>query len=100
MVTVRIKDDGGTANAGVDTSPPQTFTITITKPHPWQNTDSPLDVNDDGDVTPLDALIVFNYLNGAGPGPVPPGLASARHSMTPRATTSFPRSTRCWCSTT
>ena len=29
-VTVRIHDDGGTANGGVDTSADQTFTITIT----------------------------------------------------------------------
>jgi hypothetical protein len=29
-VTVRIHDDGGTANGGVDTSAPQTFTITVT----------------------------------------------------------------------
>jgi hypothetical protein len=28
-VTVRAVDDGGTANGGADTSPPQTFTITI-----------------------------------------------------------------------
>ena len=28
-VTVRIHDDGGTANGGVDTSAPQTFTITV-----------------------------------------------------------------------
>jgi large repetitive protein len=28
-VTVRAVDDGGTANGGVDTSPPQTFTISI-----------------------------------------------------------------------
>jgi hypothetical protein len=28
-VTVQARDDGGTANGGVDTSPPQTFTITI-----------------------------------------------------------------------
>jgi VCBS repeat-containing protein len=28
-VTVRLHDDGGTANGGVDTSPDQTFTITI-----------------------------------------------------------------------
>jgi len=31
-VTVRLKDDGGTANGGTDTSAPQTFTITI-KPY-------------------------------------------------------------------
>jgi len=29
-VTVRAQDDGGTANGGVDTSAPQTFTITVT----------------------------------------------------------------------
>lgn len=28
-VTVRLHDNGGTANGGVDTSPPQTFTLTI-----------------------------------------------------------------------
>ena len=28
-VTVRAVDDGGTANSGIDTSPPQTFTITV-----------------------------------------------------------------------
>jgi hypothetical protein len=28
-VTVRAVDSGGTANGGVDTSPPQTFTISI-----------------------------------------------------------------------
>jgi len=29
VVTVRLQDDGGTANGGSDTSPPQTFNITI-----------------------------------------------------------------------
>src|SRR5262249_43434666 len=29
-VTVRLKDNGGTANGGADTSGPQTFTITVT----------------------------------------------------------------------
>ena len=28
-LTVRIQDNGGTANGGIDTSPPQTFTITV-----------------------------------------------------------------------
>ena len=30
VVTVRLHDDGGTANGGADTSAPQTFTITVT----------------------------------------------------------------------
>ncbi len=29
-VTVRLRDSGGTANGGVDVSPDQSFTITIT----------------------------------------------------------------------
>ncbi|HWB09340.1 MAG TPA: SBBP repeat-containing protein, partial [Pirellulales bacterium] len=29
-MTIRLHDDGGTANGGVDTSPPQTFTISVT----------------------------------------------------------------------
>jgi VCBS repeat-containing protein len=29
-VTVRLRDDGGTANGGVDVSPTQTFTVTVT----------------------------------------------------------------------
>ncbi len=33
-VTINVMDDGGTANGGVDTSPIQTFTITITNPPP------------------------------------------------------------------
>jgi hypothetical protein len=31
-----------------------------------------LDVNDDGDVHPIDALLVINYLNNEGPGDLPP----------------------------
>jgi uncharacterized delta-60 repeat protein len=36
--------------------------------HPWQNPTNPYDVNGDGTVAPLDALIVLNYLNANGPG--------------------------------
>ena len=35
-VTVVLKDDGGTANGGQDTSPPQTFTITVQQGAPGQ----------------------------------------------------------------
>lgn len=40
-------------------------------PSEWQNPDDPLDVNDDGRITPLDALIVINHLNRTGGGPLP-----------------------------
>jgi len=69
-VTIVLKDDGGTANDGVDTSPPQTFAITITKPHPWHNALNAMDVNGDGQVTPADALAVINLINSIGPGPL------------------------------
>jgi hypothetical protein len=62
-VTVTLKDDAGTANGGVDTSAPQTFSITITKPHPWHNAAKALDVTGtggqpDGHIAPNDALAI------------------------------------------
>src|SRR5262249_36248500 len=71
-VSVKIKDNGGTAAGGVDTSAAQTFDITIIKPHPWHNTAKGLDVNGDGFIAPNDALAVVNFINSSGPGPVPP----------------------------
>ncbi len=37
----------------------------------WQNPTNPLDVNSDGLVTPLDALMVINYINLVGAGVLP-----------------------------
>jgi len=49
--------------------------------HPMQNPVDPLDVNDDGSVAPVDALIVINSLNSVGSRPieasVEPSLALA-----------------------
>jgi len=48
--------------------------------HPWQNPQEPLDVNDDGHVVPLDALVLINEINAnqsrvlAVP-PAPPNVA-------------------------
>ena len=44
--TVTVQDNGGTANGGVDTSAPQTFTITVNAVD-----DPPLAVNDTATVT-------------------------------------------------
>jgi uncharacterized repeat protein (TIGR01451 family) len=71
-VTVVLKDNGGTANGGVDTSPSQTFSITITKPDPLHNAVNALDVDADGYVVALDALLVINYINLKGAGPIAP----------------------------
>jgi hypothetical protein len=42
----------------------------VAKKSPYQNPVEPRDVNGDGEVTPLDALILINYLNSFGPGPL------------------------------
>lgn len=39
----------------------------------YHNAANPPDTNNDGFVSPLDALLVINYLNAVGPGPVPGG---------------------------
>ena len=44
---------------------------------PWHNPDRPVDVNGDTLASPLDALLVVNYLNANGGGPVPGSPAAA-----------------------
>jgi hypothetical protein len=70
IVTVRLKDDGGTANGGIDTSE-ATFSINIEKPHPWHNVSLPFDVTGDGLVTAADAERVIDYVNAFGAGNIP-----------------------------
>ena len=41
---------------------------------PWQNRVEPLDVNNDGNVVPNDALRIINRLNGEGAGELPAQL--------------------------
>jgi len=55
------------------------FSIEVTlSPPPYQNKHWALDVDDDGSVTALDALLVINYLNsfGIGPADTPPPAGS------------------------
>jgi hypothetical protein len=65
-VTVRLQDSGD----GNNTSPPQTFLIAITKPHPGHNARNRLDTNNDGFVSPIDAVLVINLINNFGSGPI------------------------------
>ena len=71
-VSVRLHDNGGTANGGADSSDAQTFSITITKPRPWHNTAEPLDVTGDTFIAANDALAIINYINAFDAGEVPP----------------------------
>jgi ELWxxDGT repeat protein len=73
-VSIVLKDDGGTASGGTDTSTPQTLVITVTK-DPWFNAARPLDVDGDNTTAPVDALRVINYLNDHLPSRI--DLASA-----------------------
>src|SRR5439155_18364258 len=69
-VTVTLQDDGG--NLTDDTSLPQTFHITVTKPLIWHNAKvvrsavPGLDVTDDGHIAPDDAVAIINYINAFG----------------------------------
>jgi hypothetical protein len=42
---------------------------------PWRNSRNALDVNDDGRVTPLDAVLIINELNALGPRALSPPSA-------------------------
>ncbi|MEM6692703.1 MAG: dockerin type I domain-containing protein, partial [Planctomycetota bacterium] len=49
----------------------ETFVIDVLENSlPGHNADLPNDVNHDGEITPLDALIIINYINAHGAGPV------------------------------
>ena len=51
-----------------------TFVIEVLENEtPFHNDENPYDVDGNGEVTPLDALAIINYLNIYGPGPVGPG---------------------------
>ncbi|MHB9078473.1 MAG: FG-GAP-like repeat-containing protein [Pirellulaceae bacterium] len=51
--------------------------LVVQNSFPWWNGRNPLDVNDDDHVSPLDALLIINYLNSVGSGPVPSPAPSA-----------------------
>lgn len=86
--TVTLAPDGGTVlyrpNAPFSGSDEFTYKITdgrggeaearvmLTVRQYWQNLPDTCDVNNDGWVTPLDALLVINRLNTSGAGPLPP----------------------------
>ena len=54
--------------------------LVVIQANPWQNQDNRFDVNADGHVSPMDALVLINYINQHGPGPLP----SVRPSNEPR----------------
>ncbi|MEO8498109.1 MAG: dockerin type I domain-containing protein, partial [Planctomycetota bacterium] len=79
-VTLLARDSAGS-------SVQQDFTVTVAAVnrgplHPWQNSPNNRNVNADGAVSPVDVLIIFNYLeaNGSGPLPIPrPSTGATDH---------------------
>jgi hypothetical protein len=67
LVTVRLKDDGGTESGGIDESVGQVFAIEVLKLRPKNNAAKAEDVNDDGSRAAEDALSIVNFINGFGP---------------------------------
>ncbi len=60
----RLSHDGGLAPTGLALNGEvEDYVIDITSELPWQNDRNALDVNDNGFVAPLDALLVINELN-------------------------------------
>jgi hypothetical protein len=73
-------NDGGTLelklhavdSQGASTS--SNFTVIVdANRFPWYNTANPLDTNANGVISPLDALIIINFLNSGASRTVPPG---------------------------
>lgn len=60
----------------------ETFIIdVIENVTPYHNYDNPYDVNHNGEVTTLDVLLIINYLNRFGPGPVGQGDPSVCYDV-------------------
>lgn len=74
VVTVKVQDNGGTADGGIDTTL-KTFVVTVVKPHPLLNVVNPLDPTDDGFVVAGDVLEVINFINAFGAQSVEQALA-------------------------
>ena len=65
----QVRDDGGAVAVGT-----VLVIVSGVSDPPYQNAANNYDVNADGIVSPMDALILINYINANGPGTLPAGL--------------------------
>ncbi|TVS20305.1 MAG: hypothetical protein EA424_04645, partial [Planctomycetaceae bacterium] len=73
-ITVTVTDaglDNDFETTADNASFSRSFLVTVDQERPWQNWANPLDVNDDGYVTPADVLEVINYINRHDTGALP-----------------------------
>jgi hypothetical protein len=70
----KVTDDQGLSSNNANI---QIFVLDFALAKPWKNARRTFDTNDDGVVTPLDALLVINELVARGSRPLPTTLAGA-----------------------
>ena len=73
-ITVSVEDGGNDGNLGTtgdNLITTGTFTVTVANLLAWHNEPLPTDVNNDGLVTPMDALLIINSLNHEGARKLP-----------------------------
>jgi hypothetical protein len=73
-ITVTVEDAGLDGNLGTpndNATFSRTFNVEVTSLFPWHNTANPLDINDDGATSPIDAVVAINELNSNGSYPLP-----------------------------
>jgi hypothetical protein len=79
-ITVTVEDgglDGDLATSSDNLATSTSFDVTVTPNHPWHNYVIAEDVNDDGIVTPIDALLAVNEINAGNSG----ALSASRSSI-------------------
>lgn len=85
-ITVVAKDNGGTANGGVDTSAPQTFTITVTAVNDAPSFSVPFDPGTTQNTPLVFSTANFNAITlndpDAGPDPISVTLTAADGTLT------------------
>jgi hypothetical protein len=61
--TYSVTDDQGLVSAPANI---EVFVLSFANATPWRNSRNPLDTNDDGFITPFDALLIISELNARG----------------------------------
>jgi len=72
--TYKVTDDQGLSSNNAEI---EVLVLDFSTAKPWYNIRRPFDVNDDGIVSPVDALMVINAINARGSKVLPTSLAGA-----------------------
>ncbi len=72
--TYKVTDDQGLSSTSAAI---EVMVVDFAATNPWKNLRQPLDVNDDGGISPIDVLLVINAINARGTRDLPSSLATA-----------------------